>query len=207
LLKRVLEHVYCRFRLLKMSFCALRKKSLISPFARVSKGGAIFIGCRVTVKKGLLDAVTGVIDLRDGVWLNDGVELSAYGRITVGEGTTIQRNGTINGDVSIGKECLLAPNVFISSASHVHDRYPGLSIREQERRISRDDFYESYNKSIWIGDDVWIGANVVIMPGIKVGGHVVIGANSVVTRDIPVGAIVAGAPAKIIKFRFGFEDV
>ncbi|WP_302850183.1 acyltransferase [Pseudomonas brassicacearum] len=165
------------------------------------------IGERTTVRSALLNAGVGTIRLGDRVWLNDGVELSAMTDISVGEGTTIQRNVTINGDVSIGKECLLAPNIFISSTSHVHDRYAGVSIREQERRITRDDFLANYNKPILIGDDVWIGANAVIMPGVKIGSHSVVGANSVVTRDVPVGAIVVGGPAKIIKFRFGFEGV
>ncbi|WP_434701030.1 acyltransferase [Pseudomonas sp. D1-36] len=161
----------------------------------------------MTVKSALLNAGTGEIKLDDGVWLNSGVELSALMRICIGEGTTIQRNVTINGDVSIGKECLLAPNIFMSSASHVHDRYAGVSIREQERRIAREDFLAHYNKPIEIGDDVWIGANAVIMPGIEIGSHSVIGANSVVTKDVPIGAIVVGGPAKIIKFRFGFEGL
>ncbi|WP_434650363.1 acyltransferase [Pseudomonas sp. D1-2] len=154
-----------------------------------------------------MNAGVGEVKLDDGVWLNSGVELSALTRIRIGEGTTIQRNVTINGDVSIGRECLLAPNIFMSSASHVHDRYPGISIREQERRISREDFLATYNKPIEIGDDVWIGANAVIMPGVEIGSHSVIGANSVVTKDVPVGAIVVGGPAKIIKFRFGFEGL
>lgn len=207
MLKRVCDEFYCRFRVLGFFFSAFLRKSLFSPFARISKGGNILIGRRATVKNVLLNAGAGTIELDDCVWLNNGVELSASKKISIGEGTTIQRNVTINGDVSIGKECLLAPNIFISSASHVHDRYPGISIREQERRISREDFSENYNKPIEIGDDVWIGANAVIMPGVKVGGHAVIGANSVVTRDVPVGAIVVGGPAKIIKFRFGFEGV
>lgn len=196
-----------QFRILCLFILALSRRSLISPFARVSKGGRILIGRRTTVKKALLNAGAGTIQLGDGVWLNDGVELSAMARISVGEGTTVQRNVTINGDVSIGCECLLAPNIFISSASHVHDRYAGVSIREQERRIAREDFLANYNKPIEIGDDVWVGANAVIMPGVKIGSHAVIGANSVVTRDVPVGAIVVGGPAKIIKFRFGFEGV
>lgn len=207
MLRRIYNEVCCRFRVLSLVISALQKKSLFSPFASTSKGGSILIGRRATVKKVLLNAGAGTIEIYDGVWLNNGVELSASKRISVGQGTTIQRNVTINGDVSIGSECLLAPNVFISSASHVHDRYPGMSIREQERRISREDFSENYNKPIEIGDDVWIGANAVLLPGVKVGGHAIIGANSVVTKDVPVGAIVAGGPAKIIKFRFGFEGV
>ncbi len=50
-----------------------------------------------------------------------------------------------------------------------------------------------------IGDHVWIGNNVVILPGIQVGDHSVIGANAVVTKDVPEYAVVGGVPAKIIK--------
>lgn len=52
-----------------------------------------------------------------------------------------------------------------------------------------------------IGNDVWIGMRVIIMPGIKVGNGVVIGAGAVVTKDVPDYAIVGGVPARIIKFR------
>lgn len=52
-----------------------------------------------------------------------------------------------------------------------------------------------------IGNDVWIGTNAVIMPGITVGNGVIIGAGAVVTKDVPDYAVVGGIPAKIIKFR------
>jgi len=52
-----------------------------------------------------------------------------------------------------------------------------------------------------IGDDVWIGCNVVILPGTTIGSHAVIGAGAVVTKDIPEYAVVVGNPARIVKFR------
>lgn len=52
-----------------------------------------------------------------------------------------------------------------------------------------------------IGNDVWIGMRVIIMPGVKVGDGVVIGAGAVVTKDVPAFAIVGGVPAKVIKYR------
>lgn len=177
-----------------------------SPFATVSATGKIHLHAKASVKKAILNAQDGEIILAKGAWLNNGVEINSTNRVFVGEGTTIQRNTTINGEVSIGTECLLAPNVFLSSTSHVHDYIPGVSIREQERKISKTEFIKLYNKPITIGNDVWIGANVVIMPGVEIGSHVIIGSNSVVNQSIPSGVIAAGVPVRVIKTRPGFEN-
>lgn len=60
---------------------------------------------------------------------------------------------------------------------------------------------------IEIGNDVWIGMGAFIMPGVKIGNGVTIGANSVVTKDIPDYALVAGSPAKILKYKFSDEQI
>ena len=52
-----------------------------------------------------------------------------------------------------------------------------------------------------IGNDVWIGSRVTILPGVKIGNHVIIGASAVVTKDVPDYAIVGGNPARILKMR------
>ena len=59
----------------------------------------------------------------------------------------------------------------------------------------------------YIGNDVWIGTNVVIMRGIKIGDGAIVAAGSIVTKDIPPYTIVAGCPAKIIKYRFAEEII
>ena len=58
-----------------------------------------------------------------------------------------------------------------------------------------------------IGNDVWLGANVVVMQGVKIGNGAVVGANAVVTKDIPPYAVAVGIPAKIIKYRFDDEKI
>lgn len=63
------------------------------------------------------------------------------------------------------------------------------------------------NKNVVIGNDVWIGEAVFINDGVKIGSGAVIGAHSVVTKDIPPYAIVAGAPAKILRYRFDEETI
>lgn len=90
------------------------------------------------------------------------------------------------GKVKIGDNCLLAPNVSIYTAGHpVHPD-------------ARNSGYE-YGIGVTIGDNVWIGGNVVITPGVNIGNNVVIGAGSVVTKDIPDGVIAAGNPCRVIR--------
>lgn len=91
-----------------------------------------------------------------------------------------------NAKVKIGDNCLLAPNVAIYTAGHaIHP-------------VTRNLGYE-YGIEITIGDNVWIGGNVVICPGVHIGNNVVIGAGSVVTKDIPDWSFAAGNPCKVIR--------
>lgn len=88
--------------------------------------------------------------------------------------------------VKIGDNCQLAPNVSIYTAGHpVHPD-------------SRNSLYE-YGIGVTIGDNVWIGGNTVILPGVHIGSNTVIGAGSVVTKDIPDWVIAAGNPCRVIR--------
>jgi len=90
------------------------------------------------------------------------------------------------GKVTIGKNAVLAPNVAIYTAGH--PLHPD----------SRNSGYE-YGIPVTIGDNVWIGGNTVIMPGVTIGSNVVIGGGSVVTRDIPDWSVAVGNPCKVIR--------
>lgn len=88
--------------------------------------------------------------------------------------------------VVIGDNCQMAPNVAIYTAGHpVHP-------------VSRNSLYE-YGISVTIGDNVWIGGNTVILPGVHIGNNTVIGAGSVVTKDIPDWVVAAGNPCRVIR--------
>jgi acetyltransferase-like isoleucine patch superfamily enzyme len=112
-----------------------------------------------------------------------------YGyNIEVGENFFANYNFTVLdvGKVRIGANAQIAPNVSIYTAGHpIHPD-------------SRNSGYE-YGISITIGDNVWIGGNACIMPGVTIGNNVVIGAGSVVTKDVPDNVIAAGNPCKIIR--------
>lgn len=112
-----------------------------------------------------------------------------YGKnIEVGKNFFANYNCTILdvGKVVIGDNVMFAPNVSIYTAGHpVHPD-------------SRNSGYE-YGISITIGNQVWIGGNTVINPGVTIGSNVVIGAGSVVTKDIPDNTIAVGNPCKVLR--------
>ena len=91
------------------------------------------------------------------------------------------------GRVKIGDNVQVAPNVSIYTAGHpVHPE-------------TRNTGYE-YGIDITIGDNVWIGGSVCVMPGVTIGNNAVIGAGSVVTKDIPENAIAVGNPARVLRY-------
>lgn len=111
------------------------------------------------------------------------------------------------GKVIIGDDVLLAPNVAIYSVGHPLDA--------EMRRAG----YE-FGKTVRIGNNVWIGGNTVLNPGVSIGENTVVGSGSVVTRDIPAGVLAFGNPARVAraitgedrqfyykKCRFDFESL
>lgn len=98
--------------------------------------------------------------------------------------------------VTIGRYTMLAQNVQILGADHNYD-LAGVPCTFSGRPILKKTF---------IGRDVWVGANVIIMAGIKIGDGCIVASGSVVTKDIPPFSIVGGVPAKLIKMRFENEN-
>ena len=89
-----------------------------------------------------------------------------------------------DGEITIGDNVMIAPNVILCSATHPIS--PNLREKGME-----------YNMPVKIGNRVWIGANVVVMPGVTIGDNSVIGAGSVVTKDIPTNVVAFGNPCKV----------
>ncbi len=114
-------------------------------------------------------------------------------RITIGSNTHINHLCGIwasnDATIEIGNDVLFGPGVYINSANHNFKR--GKLIREQ---------YGNH-KSVKIGNDAWLGANAIVLPGVTIGDGSVIGAGAVVTKDIPPYSIAVGNPAAVIKKR------
>lgn len=115
------------------------------------------------------------------------------GDIMIGDYTRIGLSNTVIGPVTIGNHTNIAQNVTISGLNHIFEDVTK-TIAEQGVSTS----------PICIGDDVWIGANAVILAGVEIGKHSVIAAGSIVARSVPPYSVCAGNPAKIIK-QYDFE--
>lgn len=110
---------------------------------------------------------------------------------SMGDNSGIAHDTRIQGKVTFGDNVMFGPNSLVYTRNHRHDR-TDIPVR-----------FQGYDeeKPVVLGNDIWTGANIIILPGRKIGNGVIIGAGSVITKDIPDYAIVGGNPARIIKFR------
>ena len=145
-----------------------------------------------TADRADFDKIAGIVKelfgKSDGAWVNPPFYCDYGFNIEVGKNFFANYNCTILdvAKVRIGDNCQMAPNVAIYTAGHpIHP-------------ATRNTLYE-YGIEINIGDNVWIGGNTVICPGVRIGDNVVIGAGSVVTKDIPDWCIAGGNPCKVIR--------
>lgn len=113
---------------------------------------------------------------------------NAVGDVIIGHHTRIGLHNTIIGPVSIGNHVNLAQGITVTALNH---NFSNPSQRIDEQGVS--------TTPVTIEDDVWIGANAVILPGVTVGTHSVVAAGAVVTRNVPPHTLVGGVPAKVIK--------
>lgn len=153
----------------------------------------------------LIVAIGTELIFGSGCYIGRHAELGPGKSIKIGSNTSIQDRCVILGDVKIGKYCLFSYNVYMSSGRHYFDLEPWRYIKDQDLLASRDaSLAAMHSKPIEIEDDCWLGANVVVMPGVTIGKGSVIGANSVVTKDIEPYSVMAGAPVKTLRKRLNF---
>lgn len=126
--------------------------------------------------------------VEDFATVNNGV-----GDVFIGDNTIIGIGNVIIGPVTIGNNVMLAQNIVVSGLNHGF-----------EDVILPPSVQKVVTKGVVIEDDVWIGANCVITPGVRVGKHAVIGAGSVVTKEVPPFTVSVGNPSKVIK-KYNFE--
>lgn len=133
------------------------------------------------------------ISLGTGCALDDGVVLLASGparrgKITIGEGTYINRHTMLDAHerVAVGCNCMIGPGCYITDGDH------GVSADDDPGKLPMQ------VEPVVIEDGVWLGAHVVVLRGVTIGRRAVVGAGAVVTHNVAPGACVVGVPAKPI---------
>ena len=129
---------------------------------------------------------------------------------SLGRHTYIQKNSSVMNS-RIGRFCSIAANVKIGLGRHpieMVSTHPAFYSNSQPlaKTFSPVDSYNPF-QPIDIGNDVWIGQSALVIDGVKIGNGAAIAANAVVTKDVPPYAIVAGVPAKLVRFRFGKDTI
>jgi len=137
-------------------------------------------------RKQLLKELLG--DMGEEIWIEPPVHMAYGTNVHIGNHFYANFNLVIVDDIDvyIGEHVMIAPNVTITPTGHPVDpeiRKPGTQ----------------FSIPVRIGNDVWIGSNVVILPGVNIGDNSVIGAGSVVTHDIPENVVAVGNPCRILR--------
>ncbi len=119
-----------------------------------------------------------------------GQELLHEGIVRIGDRCLIGRHSSIVGhySITIEDDVFFGPNVYVTDQNH--------GVADPTMPIGRQSTAE---KPVLIGAGSWLGANVVVLPGVTIGKHVAVGAGSVVTKDLPDHSVAVGSPAKVVK--------
>jgi acetyltransferase-like isoleucine patch superfamily enzyme len=156
---------------------------------RMALDGMLFLGRGVKLQIGKRARV----GFGRWVWIGHGTKIRCHeGEVRIGDKTVLGQECTISAykHVSIGEQCVVADRVMLIDFDH--------NVAEVERPIRVQGIYK---RDVRVGNNVWIGYGAQILRGVSVGDNSIVGASAVVTKDVPSNAVVAGAPARVIRMR------
>lgn len=129
------------------------------------------------------------VSIGDNVNIEKGANISEG--TVVGNRSGVGINANLHGPVRIGEDVMMGPDCIIYTSNH--------EFSDTAIPMNKQGFSEI--REVVIGNDVWIGGRVIILPGVHIGDGAIIGAGAVVTKDVPAYAVVGGNPAKVLKYR------
>jgi len=178
MLSRSYLHLLARFLFLKLRH---GKRLQTDGICFICPGVQLEIGRRATLRIGRW------------AWLGHGTKIRVHeGEVSIGAKTVIGQECTISAfqHVCIGRECIIADRVMLIDFDH--------GVVEVERPIRLQGIYK---RDVRVGHNVWIGYGACILRGTTIGENAIVGTSSVVTKEVPANAVVAGAPARVIRMR------
>ena len=167
----------------------LWRRWLTAAGRRWETDGPVFFGRDLELQVGK----RGTLRFGRFVWVGDGTKIRCHeGVVEIGAKTVMGQECTISAyqNVRIGEQCVIADRAMFIDFDH--------GIVEVERPIRQQGIYK---RDVRVGANVWVGYGACFLRGTTVGDNSVIGTNTIVTRDIPANAVVAGAPARIVRMR------
>jgi len=178
----MLNAKYARL-MLRLAYWKLRLRG------RLQLDGPAFIGPGVSLEVGR----TATLRLGRWSWIGHGCKIRVHeGECSIGAKTVMGQECTISAfqHVSIGRECILADRVMLIDFDH--------GVVEVERPIRAQGIYK---RDVRVGHNVWVGYGACFLRGATVGDNCVVGTNTVITKDVPANAVIAGAPARVLRMR------
>lgn len=149
-------------------------------------GFRLFYKVRYWFVKQLLVSCGKSVIIKNKCYFGDG------SRLSVGSFSQLGQNSRLNGTITLGDYIMMGPDVVMMAVTH--------DVSDTTKPMI-DHSNPSVENPIIIGNNVWIGTRVIIMPGVNIGENSIIGAGAVVTKSFPPNSIIAGVPAKLIKNR------
>jgi virginiamycin A acetyltransferase len=189
---KIAGRLFCRMRVTSRNAAALNELRAANPECKI------------------LSANLQAIKLGKSAAVLDGAYLS---QVNLGSFSYVSHNSKV-ANAEIGNFCSIGPNVQIGLGLHPSktfvstypafytDKNYGCPLSFRDNKIFDDSVPETI-----IGNDVWIGANVILPGGVRVGNGAIIAAGAVVVKDVPPYAIVGGNPAKVIRYRFSDDQI
>lgn len=143
------------------------------------------------IRRGYVSKVLKVMPNDANSKFENGVYISDARKLKIGAHVRINEHVFLQGEITIGDYVMIAPNTAIYTVAHEHKDITTPMVQQGNAGA----------KKVLIGNNSWLGRNVVVLPGITIGEGAIVGANSVVTKDVAPFTIVGGVPAKLIRKR------
>jgi acetyltransferase-like isoleucine patch superfamily enzyme len=191
--------VWLRARFYRYILGGMRPSSFVSTNVVIRNPRKVRLGHRTFIDsfvllEGMSDHEQGGVEIGDGTYIHLHCIVSAayHGFVRIGKNCSVGAGSQIYGagGVTIGDDVLIAGQTMFIASAHIFDDLATPMGRQANTA-----------RGITVGSDVWLGANVIILDGVTIGDGAIIGAGSIVLHDVEPRAIMAGAPARLLRYR------